>query len=259
MECVCRIMIRIPISSVLLLSLSLLREVSLVPLNAMGNTEADNTRESYTNKSEVDKLSTHEKQLIQMSPLYSIFNVFPSMQPDEDYEDEPSCGCDCPELDPETVHIGCPPLQRGLRCGNYSVYHYHRKCLVATVYCHRNSTNSEVGIYVAGTGTDIDRNSTGLFVLPYIDEKEGYVPPLVLEKPYQAGTSKGELVCGANGKWILYDTHYRYEVDHLFCLVSEATNLNYLMDLSFAGPERSTPKPFRRGDRNFFEPFRIAG
>lgn len=83
-------MLRIPISSVLLLSLSLLPEVSLVPLYAVGYTEADNTRESFANKSEVEELSTHEKQLIQMSPLYSIFNVFPSMQPDEDYEGDHS-------------------------------------------------------------------------------------------------------------------------------------------------------------------------
>uniref|UniRef100_A0A915PDR2 Uncharacterized protein n=1 Tax=Setaria digitata TaxID=48799 RepID=A0A915PDR2_9BILA len=149
----------------------------------------------------------------------------------------------------------CPALQRGLTCGKYNVYHYHRQCSIATIYCRRNLTNvREVAVYVAATGTDLNKNKSGLFVLPYLDRKDLFVPLLVVEKPHHGNGGKGELVCGSNGKWILYDINYRYEVEHLFCLVVEARNLNYLMDLAHPELKRVTPVvPFRRNDPEFFE------
>lgn len=69
----------------------------------------------------------------------------------------PSCQRNCTELNPETAIQNCPALRRGLSCGKYMVYHYHRRCSVATVYCQRNMTNvKEVAVYVAVIGTDLN-------------------------------------------------------------------------------------------------------
>ncbi|CAG9536387.1 unnamed protein product [Cercopithifilaria johnstoni] len=166
-----------------------------------------------------------------------------------------SCQRNCTELNPETVLQNCPTLKRGLTCGKYKVYHYHRRCSIATVYCRRNMTNvKEVAVYVAVTGIDLNANKTGLFVLPYIDREEMSVPQIVVEKAHHGNGNMGELVCDSNGNWILYDTNYRYMVEHLFCLVVEARNLNYLLDLR--RPEFDRAKsliPYQLGDPEFFD------
>uniref|UniRef100_A0A1I7VP56 Uncharacterized protein n=1 Tax=Loa loa TaxID=7209 RepID=A0A1I7VP56_LOALO len=170
------------------------------------------------------------------------------------FYEHPSCQQNCTELNPDAVLQKCPVLQRGLTCGKYKVYHYRRHCLTATVYCRRNMTNiNEVAVYVAVTGTDLNANKTGLFVLPYIDKKEISVPQIVVEKAYQGNGNMGELVCDSSGNWILYDTNYQYMVEHLFCLVVEARNLNYLLDLRRPEFDRITTLiPYRRRDPEFF-------
>uniref|UniRef100_A0A0R3RUP7 Kazal-like domain-containing protein n=1 Tax=Elaeophora elaphi TaxID=1147741 RepID=A0A0R3RUP7_9BILA len=168
--------------------------------------------------------------------------------------EQPSCRRNCTELNPEDVLRNCPALQRGLTCGKYKVYHYHRRCLTATVYCRRNMTNiKEVAAYVAVIGTDLDANKTGLFVIPYIDRKEMTVPQIIVEKAHHGNGNMGELVCGSSGSWILYDTKYRYMVKQLFCLVVEARNLNYLLDLRHPKFNRTQSLvPYQQGDPNFF-------
>lgn len=91
-------------------------------------------------------------------------------------------------------------------------------------------------------------------MLPYIDKKEISVPQIVVEKAYHGDGNMGELVCDLSGNWILYDTNYQYKIEHLFCLVVEARNLNYLLDLRRPKFDRATPLiPYRRGDQEFFD------
>ncbi|KAL3993923.1 hypothetical protein ACH3XW_19620 [Acanthocheilonema viteae] len=184
-----------------------------------------------------------------------ISNQFVIFDKKFDDDEHLSCQRNCTELNPETVFQNCPALKRGLACGKYKVYHYHRRCSTATVYCRRNMTNiKEVAVYVAVTGTDINANKTGLFVLPYVDKNEMSVPQIVVEKAHHGNGNMGELVCDSNGSWILYDTNYRYLVEHLFCLVVEARNLNYLLDLRRPEFDRSKPLvPYQHGNLEFFD------
>lgn len=97
-------------------------------------------------------------------------------------------------------------------------------------------------------------SETGLFVLPYIDQTEMSVPQIVVEKAHHGNGNMGELVCDSNNTWILYDTNYRYMVEHLFCLVVEARNLNYLLDLRRPQFDRTIPMvPYEPGNLEFFE------
>ncbi|EJW82045.1 hypothetical protein WUBG_07044 [Wuchereria bancrofti] len=183
-----------------------------------------------------------------------LLRSYQSIEQQGNYE-HPLCQRNCTELNPETVLQNCPALQRGLTCGKYKVYHYHRRCLTATVYCRRNMTNiKEVAVYVAVTGTDLNANKTGLFVLPYIDKNEISVPQIIVEKAHHGNGNMGELVCDSSGAWILHDTNYRYMVQHLFCLVVEARNLNYLLDIRRPKFDRVTLSiPYQRGNPKFFE------
>ncbi|VDK81588.1 unnamed protein product [Litomosoides sigmodontis] len=180
-----------------------------------------------------------------------------SYQQDIDQEDEdyPSCQRNCTELNPETAIQNCPTLRRGLSCGKYVIYHYHRRCSVATVYCQRNMTNvREVAVYVAVVGTELNANKSGLFVLPYLDKSELSVPQVVVEKAHHGDGNMGELVCDSSGSWVLYDTNYRYMIEHLFCLVVEARNLNYLLDLRRPEFDRAESSvPYQQGSLEFFE------
>ncbi|KAK6103606.1 hypothetical protein QQG55_13145 [Brugia pahangi] len=184
-----------------------------------------------------------------------LLRSYQSIEQQGNIYEHPLCQRNCTELNPETVLQNCPALQRGLTCGKYKVYHYHRRCLTATVYCQRNMTNiKEVAVYVAVTGTDLNANKTGLFVLPYIDKNEISVPQIIVEKAHHGNGNMGELVCDSSGTWILHDINYRYMVQHLFCLVVEARNLNYLLDIRRPKFDRVTPSvPYQRGDTKFFE------
>lgn len=97
-------------------------------------------------------------------------------------------------------------------------------------------------------------SKSGLFVLPYLDKNEISVPQIVVEKAHHGDGNMGELVCDSSGSWVLYDTNYRHMVEHLFCLVVEARNLNYLLDLRRPEFDRAKSSvPYQHGSLEFFD------
>ncbi|VDM97245.1 unnamed protein product [Thelazia callipaeda] len=185
----------------------------------------------------VDKLYVEhfEKPKIVLSPkIDTKFAKIKAAQlrPVKEQSDRPRCQ-QCKMLQSVSSFWSCPIHFRKIRCKSFTAKYSGNECLTANVTCTQpNLSHKALASYLTVIGDDLTNKEHVMHILQYDGRHSDNTSDIFDDNNLNNKKNfKGNLICDDSERWIIHANNRKYNVELLYCLVSDASNLVYVKDL----------------------------